>query len=439
VDTFALRLRVFVLSAAYAGLSGVFYTHWLTIVNPSVAHFELSVKILLMVVLGGLGTVWGAVIGAVAVQLLDEGLRAIIPVLIPSAKGEIQLIGFGVVLVLVIILMPGGLAQLWSKVMSAVRQRNHPIVRGEHEHKVTQEEQRDLLEESLKLLARAEHMPAGQTILAIRGLTKRYGGVTALDNLDLDVKAGEIMALIGPNGAGKTTAFNMITGVLPPTEGSVVLEGNEVAGKRPHIAAAIGATRTFQNLQTFKSTTVIGNVKVARHLRSQAGLIRGMLLLDRTEEKLIDQASQAAIDAMGLTSLADKQIADLAFGKQRQVEVARALALEPSVLLLDEPMAGLSGPERDSLSWLLRRVKASGVTVLLVEHDVAAVMALADRVAVLDDGKLISLGTPAQVTSDPKVIAAYLGEEDDHSGGPAESPTATAASAATSPAAGGQA
>ncbi len=414
VDTFALRLRVFVLSAAYAGLSGVFYTHWLTIVNPSVAHFELSVRILLMVVLGGLGTVWGALIGAVAVQLLDEGLRAIIPIIIPSAKGEIQLIGFGVVLVLVIILMPGGLAQLWAKLMSAVRQRKHPIVRGEHEHKVTQEEQRDLLEESLKLLSRAEHMPAGQTILSIRGLTKRYGGVTALDNLDLDVQAGEIMALIGPNGAGKTTAFNMITGVLPPTEGSVVLEGTEVAGKQPHIAAAIGATRTFQNLQTFKSTTVIGNVKVARHLRSKAGLIRGMLLMDRSEEKLIDLASQAAIDAMALTSLADKPIADLAFGKQRQVEVARALALEPSVLLLDEPMAGLSGPERDSLSWLLRRVKASGVTVLLVEHDVAAVMALADRVAVLDDGKLISLGTPAQVTSDPKVIAAYLGEEDDH-------------------------
>jgi len=431
VDTFALRLRVFVLSAAYAGLAGVFYTHWLTIVNPSVSHFELSVKILLMVVLGGLGTVWGALIGAVAVQLLDDGLRGLIPILIPGAKGEIQLIGFGVVLVLVIILMPGGLAQLWARFMGAVRQRKHPIVRGEHEHPVSQEEQRALLEESLTLLARAEHMPAGETILAVRGLTKRYGGVTALDNLDVDVKAGEIMALIGPNGAGKTTAFNMITGVLPPTEGSVVLEGKEVAGKRPHIAAEIGATRTFQNLQTFKSTTVIGNVKVARHLRSKAGLVRGMLLMDRAEERLIDRASQAAIDAMGLTSLADKQIADLAFGKQRQVEVARALALEPSVLLLDEPMAGLSGPERDSLSWLLRRVKASGVTVLLVEHDVAAVMALADRVAVLDDGKLISLGTPAHVTSDPKVIAAYLGEEDDQSGGPATgAPVATSGAAA---------
>jgi branched-chain amino acid transport system ATP-binding protein len=305
--------------------------------------------------------------------------------------------------------------------MSAVRQRNHPIVRGEHEHNVTGRSSVTLLRSRSSCWPAAEHMPAGQTILAIRGLTKRYGGVTALDNLDLDVKAGEIMALIGPNGAGKTTAFNMITGVLPPTEGSVVLQGTEVAGKRPHIAAESAPRAPSRTCRPSRARPSSATSRWPATCAAKAGLMRGMLLLDRTEEKLIDQASQAAIDAMGLTSLADKQIADLAFGKQRQVEVARALALEPSVLLLDEPMAGLSGPERDSLSWLLRRVKASGVTVLLVEHDVAAVMALADRVAVLDDGKLISLGTPAQVTSDPKVIAAYLGEEDDHSGGPAES------------------
>ena len=158
---------------------------------------------------------------------------------------------------------------------------------------------------------------------------------------------------------------------------------------------------------------MLGNVKVARHLRSKAGLLRGMFLLDRAEERHIERTSQAAVDAMGLSGLADHPIADLAFGKQRQVEVARALALEPSLLLLDEPMAGLSGPERDSLSWLLRRVKETGVTIVLVEHDVAAVMALADRVAVLDDGRLIALGTPAQVTNDPVVIAAYLGSDDD--------------------------
>ena len=412
VDTFALRLRVFVLSAGYAGLAGVFYAHWLTIVNPSVTHFEVSVKILLMVVLGGLGTVWGALIGAVAVQALDEGLRALVPMIIPGAKGEVQLIGFGVILVLVIILMPGGLAQLWQRVTVAFG-RSKVKDGGVHEHEITQEEQRELLDRSLEILSRTDHEPVGTTIVEIAGLTKRYGGVTALDNLNLDIKAGEIMALIGPNGAGKTTAFNMITGVLPPTEGSVKLHGKEVAGKLPHVAAALGATRTFQNLQTFKSTTVLGNVKVARHLRSKAGLLRGMFMLDRAEERHIETTSQAAVDAMALTALADHPIADLAFGKQRQVEVARALALEPSVLLLDEPMAGLSGPERDSLSWLLRKVKATGVTIVLVEHDVAAVMALADRVAVLDDGKLISLGTPAEVTNDPVVIAAYLGTDDD--------------------------
>ncbi|HMT32621.1 MAG TPA: branched-chain amino acid ABC transporter ATP-binding protein/permease [Dermatophilaceae bacterium] len=412
VDTFALRLRVFVLSAGYAGLAGVFYAHWLTIVNPSVTHFEVSVKILLMVVLGGLGTVWGALIGAVAVQVLDEGLRALLPVIIPSAKGEVQLIGFGVILVLVIILMPGGLAQLWSRVRAKLTKPD-PAKHGAHEHEISQAEQRELLDKSLGILARTDHEPVGTSILQIEGLTKRYGGVTALDNLSLDIKAGEIVALIGPNGAGKTTAFNMITGVLPPTEGSVKLHGKEVAGQLPHVAANLGATRTFQNLQTFKSTTVLGNVKVARHLRSKAGLLRGMVMADRAEERHIETTAQAAVDAMALTALADHPIADLAFGKQRQVEVARALALEPSLLLLDEPMAGLSGPERDSLSWLLRKVKATGVTIVLVEHDVAAVMALADRVAVLDDGKLISLGTPAEVTNDPVVIAAYLGTDDE--------------------------
>ncbi len=417
VDTFALRLRVFVLSAGYAGLAGVFYAHWLTIVNPSVTHFEVSVKILLMVVLGGLGTVWGALIGAVAVQALDEGLRALVPILIPSAKGEVQLIGFGVILVMVIILMPGGLAQLWQRLRSRFGPAGASRL-GQHEHEITQEEQRELLDKSLGILARTDHEPVGTTILEINGLTKRYGGVTALDDLNLDIKAGEIVALIGPNGAGKTTAFNMITGVLPPTEGSVKIHGKEVAGQLPHVAAALGATRTFQNLQTFKSTTVLGNVKVARHLRSKAGLLRGMFMLDRAEERHIETTAQAAVDAMALTPLADHPIADLAFGKQRQVEVARALALEPSLLLLDEPMAGLSGPERDSLSWLLRKVKVTGVTIVLVEHDVAAVMALADRVAVLDDGKLISLGTPAEVTNDPVVIAAYLGTDDDAEASP---------------------
>ncbi|HYO86923.1 MAG TPA: branched-chain amino acid ABC transporter ATP-binding protein/permease [Dermatophilaceae bacterium] len=416
VNTFVLRLGVFVLSAAYAGLAGAFYAHWLTIVNPSSAKFELSVLMLLMVVLGGLGTVWGAIFGAIAVQTLDEGLRAVIPVFIPNAKGEVQLIGYGVVLVLVIILLPGGLAQLWGRLWSRLRPRSAGATDTPSADETAPGaalKARENLDQALQLLSRADYQPRGTPILTVRDLTKRYGGVVALDSLDVDVNAGEILALIGPNGAGKTTAFNMITGVMAPTNGSVVLHGTEVAGSAPHVAAGLGATRTFQNLQTFKSTTVLGNVKVARHLRSKAGLLRGMVRADRAEERDIEAAARAAIHAMGLTKLADRPVADLAFGQQRQVEVARALAMEPSVLLLDEPMAGLSGPERDSLSLLLRNVSHAGVAVMLVEHDVAAVMALADRVAVLDDGVLLALGTPEQVSNNPAVIAAYLGTDEE--------------------------
>ena len=253
----------------------------------------------------------------------------------------------------------------------------------------------------------------GSPLLSIRGLTKRYGGVTALGDVDLDVRAGEIFALIGPNGAGKTTAFNIITGVLAPTAGTVTLRGVEVQGRRPHVVARLGATRTFQNLQVFGRTTVLGNVKVARHLRSRSGILRGMLGLAGREEREIDDSARTAVAALGLTEYADRPVTDLAFGQQRKVEVARALALAPALLLLDEPMAGLSGTERDSLAWLLRRVRSAGISVLLVEHDVDAVMALADRVAVLDDGRLIALGEPEDVRADPVVIAAYLGTDED--------------------------
>ncbi|MGI8716544.1 MAG: ABC transporter ATP-binding protein, partial [Lapillicoccus sp.] len=218
--------------------------------------------------------------------------------------------------------------------------------------------------------------------------------------------------VIGPNGAGKTTAFNIITGVMDPSAGTVTLMGTPVQGRPPHVVAALGATRTFQNLQVFGSTTVLGNVKVARHLRSRSGVLRGLLGLAGREQQDVAASARTALAAMGLAEHAARPVTDLSFGQQRQVEVARALALEPILLLLDEPMAGLSGSERASLSVLLGRARAAGVSVLVVEHDVDAVMALADRVAVLDDGRLIALGAPAAVRDDPAVVAAYLGTED---------------------------
>ncbi|SOC56897.1 ABC transporter permease subunit [Ornithinimicrobium cerasi] len=406
VDTSGLRLRVFVLAAGYAGLAGVFYAHWLAVVSPEAANFPLSVSFLLMVVLGGLGTVWGALTGAILVETLDEGMRTLIPQLIPGASGEVQLLGFGVVLVLVIILVPGGLAQLWSALVRRFRgTRADPGV--------AEDAPAALGEELDDLLAQADVPERGSPILQVRGLTKRYGGVVALSEVDLDVHAGEIVALIGPNGAGKTTAFNIITGVMGPTEGSVTVRGQEVQGRRPHVVAALGATRTFQNLQVFRSSTVRGNVMVARHLRSRAGLVPGMLGLDLAEERRTRREADRVLTATGLAAHADRPITALSFGQQRQVEVARALALAPSLLLLDEPMAGLSSGERDHLGEMLRRVRGAGIAVLLVEHDVAAVMALADRIVVLDDGVRIAEGTPAEIRRDPAVIAAYLGSDED--------------------------
>jgi branched-chain amino acid transport system permease protein len=220
--------------------------------------------------------------------------------------------------------------------------------------------------------------------------------------------------LIGPNGAGKTTCFNMISAVLAPSAGSVRMAGRRIDGRKPHVFARARATRTFQNLQIFRSTTVRGNVAVGCHLRSRAGLLRGALVLPaREEERQIRRRVDELLTLVGLAGEADRPAAELPFGRQRLLEVARALALEPDLILLDEPMAGLSGAERRDLAWLLRRLRAGGMAVVLVEHDVEAVLALADRVAVLDDGRLIALGAPEEIRRDPAVLAAYLGVDDE--------------------------
>jgi len=411
VDTYRLRLKVFVLSAGYAGLAGVFFAHWLAVVNPNSANFALSVEFLLIAVLGGLGTVWGAVVGGFAVEFLDEGLRDVVPLIVPGATGEVQLIGFGVILTLVMIFLPGGLHQAFRGLVGLDGRRRSR--QGKKTTTLTSQGSPESDDEG-PLLAREGRPAPGSTLLSVTGLTKRYGGVVAVDDVDFDVMAGEIVALIGPNGAGKTTCFNMISGVTAPSSGSVMLSGERIDGRKPHVFARHRATRTFQNLQVFGSATVLGNVMVGRHLRSRVGLLRSMLgLAARAEERAIASSSRGVIGLLGLTEDADRPAADLPFGRQRLMEVARALATEPDLLLLDEPMAGLSGAERRDLATLLRRLRAGGMAIILVEHDVEAVLALADRVAVLDDGVMIALGRPEEIRTDPAVLAAYLGVEDD--------------------------
>lgn len=405
VNTYALRLKVFVLSAGFAGLGGVFYAYQVGIVSPQVAEFHLSVELLLMVVIGGLASVWGALAGAVLIELLGEGLRDLIPILIPGATGEVQLVGFGLVLILVILLLPGGLHQVVIGLYDAARKR---LGRG----RAAAPAGETVSDEPIATLPRVSSpVPRGETILEVAGLTKRYGGVVALDAVDLTVPAGEILGLIGPNGAGKTTCFNIISGALSPSSGTVTFLGHQIAGKKPHVSALRGLTRTFQNLQVFTSTDVVGNVYMGRYRLGKAGILRGMLGLQGTEQHTNRRTASDILSSMRLTDAADVAAGSLPFGRQRMMEVCRALASEPAVLLLDEPMAGLSGQERDMLANLLRELRDAGLTIVLVEHDVGQVMSLADSVAVLDDGVLIAYGKPEAVRNDPAVMVAYLGTD----------------------------
>jgi branched-chain amino acid transport system permease protein len=403
VSTYALRLKVFVLSAAFAGIGGVFYAYQVAIVSPETAGFEVSVELLLMVVIGGLGSVWGALAGAFLIILLGDGMRDLIPALIPGATGEVQLLGYGIVLILAILLLPGGLHQaavaLWRRLVSGSRRgRTAAAAAGESD---------------TPLPRVSTPVAVGEPILTVSHLTKRYGGVVAVNDVSFTVPAGKILGLIGPNGAGKTTCFNIISGALAPSAGTVTFLGRSIEGRKPHVAAEHGLTRTFQNLQVFTSTDVVGNVYMGRYRRGRAGILRGMLGLQGAEQKNNLQVARRILASMRLTDVADELAASLPFGRQRMMEVCRALASEPALLLLDEPMAGLSGAERDALADLLRQLRTAGLTIVLVEHDVAQVMSLADQVAVLDDGVLIANGDPEVVRNDPAVVVAYLGTDRD--------------------------
>jgi branched-chain amino acid transport system permease protein len=404
VPTFRLRLGVFVLSAGLAGLGGVFYAYHVSLVSPAVAELHLSVEFLLMAVLGGLGSVWGALIGAFVVEWLGEGLRDIIPLLIPGAGGEVQLVGYGLALVIVILAMPGGVHQaimsLWRRIVSLVPSRRQPS---------TAVAEPDATREPAVAPVVWTPVARGEVVLEVSHLVKRYGGVVAVDDVSFDIRAGTIVGLIGPNGAGKTTCFNIVSGALAPTSGVVRLFGKPITGKQPHVAAGLGLTRTFQNLQVFTSTDVRGNVYMGRYLRGRAGFVRGLLGLQSREQRNQFDRADDLLTALGLQDVAHDVASELPFGRQRIMEVARALATEPAILLLDEPMAGLTGVERNRLARLLETLRDAGLTTVLVEHDVAQVLSLADEVIVLDDGVVISSGTPDHVRHDPAVIAAYLG------------------------------
>jgi branched-chain amino acid transport system ATP-binding protein len=250
-------------------------------------------------------------------------------------------------------------------------------------------------------------------LLEATNLRKEFGGLMAVFDVNFGVVPGEILAIIGPNGAGKTTIFNLISGVLPPTGGSIRFEGHLLNGLKPHVITGLGLARTFQTVRLFGNMTVLENVMVGRHVVSSYGLLSAAFRLPdaRREEKRIREQAVEQLARLGLEAKTNENALSLPFGQQRLLEIARALATEPRLLMLDEPGSGLNRAEKEELDQLIRNIRDEGMTVLLVEHDMQFVMGIADRIIVLDYGQKIAEGTPEEVQADERVIAAYLGEE----------------------------
>ncbi|MFN5453597.1 ABC transporter permease subunit [Bradyrhizobium sp.] len=383
------KLLVFIYAAVLAGLSGWLSAHFTRAVNPTPFGAQAGIEYLFVAVVGGAGYVWGGVLGAAIVVILKEVLQSYLPLLL-HGEGQLETIVFGILLVTLLQLAPTG---LWPWLTARLPFK--PLAKKP--------------DTSIALPARARSASAPSVLLQVDNARKQFGGVVAVNNVSFDVQAREIVALIGPNGAGKSTTFNLITGVLPPTSGNISVLGKAVGNAPPQDVVKLGISRTFQHVKLVPDMTVLENVAIGAHLRGHSNALSSMFRLDRGDEaKLLAEAARQ-IERVGLGDQMHQLAGSLSLGQQRIVEIARALCVDPMLLLLDEPAAGLRHMAKQRLGALLRDLRAGGMSVLLVEHDMGFVMDLADRIVVLDFGTKIAEGTPAAIKTNPEVIKAYLG------------------------------
>ncbi|MGH7120683.1 MAG: ABC transporter permease subunit [Acetobacteraceae bacterium] len=411
VDLTRYKLLAFAIGASFAGMTGTFYVAKLQTITPDMFMFPVSVMIIVMIVLGGMGSIWGVVAGAMVLSLLQSWFLPSLSTWV-TTLGQATGIGFlqdidfaqstelifGIILVLMMLYRREGLIPAHRKqVAMSYAQQNAQV--GESG--------------TFRLSGIGEVAPSAAPALEIKGVTVRFGGLVALKSVDITVPAGGVVAVIGPNGSGKSTLFNVITGLTSAESGSIRLYGERILGLKPHVIAKKGITRTFQNLRLFNNLTVMDNVLIGQHAQLTTGPIGAVLHLPRAraEEARARERAIEIITNFGnrLVPRVNQNVTALSYANRRRTEISRALATRPRILLLDEPTAGMNPAETLELAEQIKALHRLGLTIMVIEHKLDVVVRLADTVVVLDHGEKIAEGSPDQVRQDEEVLRAYLG------------------------------